>query len=606
MNSWQRLAWIEWQRSTLKGIPNRDFLWLTMLLSLTLILALLLWGGRAGLLNKFVDISIGYIEGAGIPIWLATNDFRGIDRHLLQNQALSQQHIKLYPYREVECHEISLPAQGCNDDDNQIWDKKETEVDFAGWAVSLEDPLWKMGQSSLLTATAAVSQANQTTLPLEIILNKSLFSQYFNCTAYKNALQTKQLPFTIPEDQSNHLSCLTNGILWLEVKVGRYKELVPFQIHWQPHIPTMQSLAFLFPLTTLNTLKLVVNDKLPKLKYYPEAQIEPVTRVKGVKIKPSQEALSTESISQLLACLQNPKQKGDWLTLKKPLPKTWVAACAKQSGLSLTPENENSPYLKITEALNSHYFQYHPDDSLTISCPNNLPCSPCEQVPSLPQKLGGNVHCDEKTAKINDMIMATGSYQRAFAYVENRTVLATQIEKIKDFRLPSQQSKAFYIHPTYDDALVRFRFIDAIMKILEWLYSPFFLIFLTILLFIQVSIVIIHRRHDYGILLSKGLSWEQMRNLVLIQIALSFAVAMSFAILIDEAIQWLLAGQLANITTQKPYIDHIIAGQLDLLPLSFFDYALVGGAVLIVLYLTTWYLLKSMISAKYLEPAYLF
>jgi hypothetical protein len=37
-------------------------------------LALLLWGGREGLLNKFVDISVGYIEDAGIPIWLATNN----------------------------------------------------------------------------------------------------------------------------------------------------------------------------------------------------------------------------------------------------------------------------------------------------------------------------------------------------------------------------------------------------------------------------------------------------------------------------------------------------------------------------------------------------
>lgn len=598
MKTWQRLAWIEWQRGIFTGIPNRDFLWLTVLLSLTLILALLLWGVREGLLNKFVDISVGYIEDAGIPIWLATNNVSGIDRNL--SQELSQQNIKLHPYREVECHEVNLPNQICGYT-NKIWN--ETTVHFDGWAVSSEDPLWKMGMKQ--PVEAPVLPSNSSGLPLEIILNRSLFAQYFNCTAYINALQ--QLPFTIPNAQSDKLSCLANGTLWLELKVGKYKELVPFHIHWQPHIPTMRNLAFLFPLSTLNTLKLVVNDKHPKLKYYPEAQANQITRVKELKIKPGKEGLSVESMAKLTTCLQNPEKKRYRLTLKKPLPKTWVATCAKQSGIPLQGEHRISPpFLKITDELNSHYFQYDIDGPLTIFCRDNSPCLPCQQIPSLQDNLGENVTCNDKEAKINDMIAATGSYQRAFAYVENRTALAAQIEKIKEFQLPQQDSKAFYIHPTYDDALVRFRFIDAIMNILEWWYGPFFLMFLTILLLVQVGIVITHRKHNYGILLSKGVSWAQMYKMVLMQIALSFAVAMSIAIFIDEAMQWLLAMQLENVTTKKPYIDHIIAGQLDLLPLSFLDYVLVGSIVLMVLYLTTIWLLKRMILVRYMEPAYLF
>jgi hypothetical protein len=604
MNTWQRLAWIEWGRSIYKGIPNRDFLWLTMLLSLTLILALLLWGGREGLLNKFVDISVGYIEDAGIPIWLATNNISGIDKNLLKNNELSQQNIKLYPYREVECHEVNLPNQRCGNT-NTIWD--ETTVYFDGWAVSDDDPLWKMGKPSKLKGEAPVVQSNRSNLPLEIILNKSLFTQYFNCTAYKKALQSKQLPVTIPNAQSDPLSCLANGTLWLELKVGKDKELVPFHIHWQPHIPTMQNLAFLFPLSTLNTLKLVVNGKHPKLRYYPEAQANQITSFKELKIKRGEEKLSDESMKKLMSCLLNPERKRYRLTLKKPLPKTWIASCAKQSGIPLKGENRISPpFIKITNESDSHYFQYDMDGSLTIFCGNNAPCSPCQQIPSLQDKLGENVACSDKEAKINDMIAATGSYQRAFAYVENRAALATQIEKIKDFQLPQQDSKAFYIHPTYDDALVRFRFIDAIMKILELWYGLFFLLFLMILLLVQVRIVITHRKHNYGILLSKGVSWAQMRGMVLMQITLSFAVAMGIAIFIDEGMQWFLAGQLENVTTIKPYIDHIIAGQLDLLPLSFLDYMLVGGTVLLVLCLITIELLKRMILLRYMEPAYLF
>jgi hypothetical protein len=126
-----------------------------------------------------------------------------------------------------------------------------------------------MKEPSELKGEPPIFQSNRFNLPLEIILNKSLFAQDFNCTAYINALQTKELPFTIPSAQSDKLSCLANGTLWLEIKVGKYKELVPFHIHWQSHIPTMRNLAFLFPLSTLNTLKLVV-----KLKIAPPLQLK--------------------------------------------------------------------------------------------------------------------------------------------------------------------------------------------------------------------------------------------------------------------------------------------------------------------------------------------
>jgi hypothetical protein len=133
IRAWQQLAFLEWRRSTLQGRQNLDFFWLTILLTLTLLLTLLLWGGREGLLNKFVDVSIGYVENAGIPIWLATNRMEGIDRALLQQ--LAEQDMAIYPYREVEWHQVDLPNH-----DQTIWRDKVTP--FIGWAVSFADPLW--------------------------------------------------------------------------------------------------------------------------------------------------------------------------------------------------------------------------------------------------------------------------------------------------------------------------------------------------------------------------------------------------------------------------------------------------------------------------------
>ncbi|EDN71593.1 hypothetical protein BGS_1209 [Beggiatoa sp. SS] len=125
------------------GKPNRDFFWLTVLLTLTLILTMLLWGSQRGLLNKFVDVSIGYTEGAGIPIWLAADTVQGINREILK-----QLDFKLYPYREVEHFEVALLGKNDENSENEskIWDSKQ--VAFTGWAVAFDDPLWKIGMTN--------------------------------------------------------------------------------------------------------------------------------------------------------------------------------------------------------------------------------------------------------------------------------------------------------------------------------------------------------------------------------------------------------------------------------------------------------------------------
>jgi len=572
MNTW-RLAWKEWLRSW-SGKPNRDFFWLTTLLFLTLTLALLLWGGREGLLNKFVDVSVGYIEGAGIPIWLAANytNLHGIDKNLLQQ--LQQQNITLYPYREVEWHEVDLPNR------SKIWATEE-KVPFNGWAVSFQDPLWQIETDS--------------TLPLDIILNRSLFEQHFKCSAYIKALQKKHVPIPTT-NQFDNLDCLANGILWLELNVGRNKELHPFRIHWQPHIPTMQNLAFLFPLSTLNTLKMA--KRHDAITYYPEQSCaNQNNRVKGLT------TWGSSDLTKLRACLQNSEIKQTTrLSLKQPLPKSWVTDCAKQNGFSIN-NPQSPPSIQITEELPQKYcFQYDTEDYLTISCQEN--CQACQAISTLRDEVGEGVECNDTKAKI-DMIAITGNYQKAFAYVENRSALASQVDKLKNFRT-KQGKQAFYIPSIYDDALVRFRFIDQIMGILQWASGPFFVIFLIILLLVQVGIVINHRKHNYGIFLSKGISRWQVRGIILMQITLSFAIAILAAMLINEGMQWLLAGMLENVATTKPYIDHIVVGQLDLLPLSLTDYFWVGTAVLAVLYTITEILLRLMILNQEREPAYLF
>jgi len=89
------------------------------------------------------------------------------------------------------------------------------------------------------------------------------------------------------------------------------------------------------------------------------------------------------------------------------------------------------------------------------------------------------------------------------------------------------------------------------------------------------------------------------------QMALSFIVAMAITLGLVELMQWVLAWKVYSVTTIEPYIDHIIASQLDLLPLSWLDYLVVGGIIIGILYLITEILLKRLISARQSEPAYL-
>jgi hypothetical protein len=342
---WTRLAWIEWQRSVVIGKPNRDFLWLTLLLTLTLLLALLGWGSQQGLLNKFVDVSIGHVESAGIPIWVAADTSEGITGEILQSQSP-----KLYPYREVEPYEVALPGEAGPDTsaDKKVW--AHQKVPFEGWAVHFEDPLWK--------AEGDIKESS--TIPLAVILNRSLFNKYFNCAAYVEELQ-KRLPFlTWPSvsSQKEVPSCLANDILWLDLDVRKNRELLPFRIYWQSHIPTMQELAFLFPLSTLNTLRLA--RFYPTLEYYPEMQANHTGRVKQLMWQANNdmpEALK----NNWQTCFSTSAIEANRLIMSIPIPNDWVTGCANKYQISLITDTQRiaEPYLQITEELPLQYhFQY--------------------------------------------------------------------------------------------------------------------------------------------------------------------------------------------------------------------------------------------------------
>ena len=577
MKFWLKLASVEWFRSILWGKYSKpDFFWLTVLLALTLSLAILIYGSREGLLNQFMDVSLGNIEQAGIPIWVVARiDEQGrvIDRELLEK--IKAKEFNIRPSRLVEWDEVALPKT--MDGKTPLWGAKH--IPFKGWAVSKQDPLWKNNVSS---------SAKHTELPLEVILSRSLFREYFQCAKYEAALEAaleekKRSDFTkshsVPGD--NKLYCLTDK-LWLDVRTRRGRELLPFRIHWvEGRIPTMDELGFLFPMSTLYALRIAKH--YPNIKYYPEAEGKATKRIKKLILwQDEEDDTLRENLASCLIAKPAREETKNQIVPKRPLPLEWVEQCAKRQGIPLQKSPDQylvEPYLDIAEPIEGHRFRYE-NDYLTLLCEADNPdCQPCEETVYAWKKYTkkGFVTCN-KTEVTADMLAMIGGYDQAFIYVKERRSIFDHLAEIKAITRTPTDSPALSIHPTYDNALVRLDFMDKVMQLLDSEYTLFFLLFIVVLLFVQIGIVIQHREHDYGIFLAKGMSWIQLHLMVYSQILLSFFLAIVGTMV---AISWVrdkLASELSLIT--KLYEANIQVGDLELLPLLWGEYMRVSAVIL--------------------------
>ena len=373
MAVWFKFAALEWWRSAKSG---RDFLWLSLLLLLTLSLALLVWGSREGLLNRFMDVSLGYIPQVGIPILVdaVKEDSVGLDRNLLEH--VKSMGINIHPYNLIEGSYVSLP--GASYGSTPIWKdeyrKQEQTMQenadslkylpIKGWAVSENNPLWKGSQ--------------KVALPLEVMLSKPLFQQYFQCTDYDNFLEQK-LPHFTPSVSSNPLACLANNILWLEVKLKHGRELLPFKIHWiEGRISTVvDKLAFLFPQSTLWALQEA--SFATYLKYFPEAEGASVNRIKQLVLH--QNADNQTLHDNVATCLLDKKRKNTPSLQINPehiLSLDWIQQCAARYQVSL--QEHSTTFLQMVTSIKGHRFRYD-NDYLTVLCEiEGVPCQPCQSV----------------------------------------------------------------------------------------------------------------------------------------------------------------------------------------------------------------------------------
>ncbi|MBF0459808.1 MAG: hypothetical protein HQL87_00280 [Magnetococcales bacterium] len=603
---------------------GRDFFWLTLLLALVISMALLLVGTRAGLVDRFTDAILGTLRPYGVPIWVTAHweNHEGIQSNLLDRLKEMEKNvpgesfgITVHPYRRLgdNSPQVRLPVEG-------VW---TSGVPWVGWAVYADDPLWNLGanQAQPAASTAAASgesQDKETTasreeekeplsagdnrdagekgegwqgLPLSIVLSESLFANQFDYAAYREAIQPilqqkklRRLPAKLPQGE------LKNALntLWLKVTVGSREELVPFRVRWVHHIPSMEQVAFLFPLSTYHALLAAY--------HFPDLRYDPLTQGRGDPDHYrwlTSHSFPRETLTAYERCVHTAVAA----TGLTDLPKVKEDVCPSPSAGDLRPlKVENKPLSPLSRYETGGQNVHEIWDTLNHDTNNRL-WVPCQRLPRSNALRG--MLCPEE-AKPNtaaaplfvpwDVTSDGASLAAIHVYVPDPTHLSRGIQELLALRTPDGVH-ALSIQTMYRDALNRFNLLSDLLSTMVPAYALTFGLFLSALLLAQVGTLVGHRRHHYGILLSRGFTWMGIYAKLVWQMVLATAVGGAVAVFVFiPLLRLLLDDGFKGIITH--YQDLLPPGyDFEILPLPWQPILLTMGEVFLAVFVVTLVLL---------------
>ena len=555
-----------------------------MALMLTLIFLLL--ASREGLLNRFVDVLLGNVSGHGIPIRVSHNvlskgGVNAIDTSVLSEirslgdiQSRQREQgipgLGIYPYRSLEASlypPVTLPAAN-------IWNNlregdSKIGPDFDGWAVNPDDPLWE--------ASVAAPSAN---FPLEIIVNHTLFTKYFNYDMYRAALEGKipsslyeKLPETLNKSSRHPLN-----EIWLQLNMGFRQELFPFKISWVKRFPVLDKISFVFPLTTYHALK-AAHD-FPELRFYPEEDGQGGSRIKQILLESAQQS-GENNLERFAAILhgQMQRHRGDVLiTFEFPIRQRWLDMYAE----------EYTFHYDVMESISGDRISNTPEALLL----------PCGRLPDDVLRSVNFRECiDSSEAPVPLNITSRGrGFRHALVYVPDRIFLSKAVDMLTHI-----QQGTLSIHPSYQDALNRFGFLSSMLDAMEKPYSWFMIIFSFALLGIQIGTLVGHRRRSYGVLLAKGMEWWQFYCMLCFQVFMALMLGLSVAMGLLSGARLFLEAAIAVVADE--YSQTLSIVDLNLLPIGFAEYCLASLSVLFICWILAAFMLYFMPIRRHTHPA---
>jgi len=536
---WLRLSILEfWKQFVSKKSPGgRDFVWLTVLLSLLLSFALLVMGSREGISEQLVDLLIGRVPGHGIPIWVRANPFSEGGQKLINhtiitqvNQSFKNQGIKIYPYQEVDGVLINLL-------DKNIWKSLQHDVDlpeFEGIAVAQDDPLWQYG----------FVQTNQKVNSPCVILNHYIFNKYFDYEHYQSVLQ-KHLPKPLIDSLPTRELFFDQrkpSIFWL--CLGHTKTLVPVHRVWMDRIPVPGNYSFLVNLELYHSLTYA--HQYPSIEFFPECQIDASTyRIQSLMV---QRDVTIAQRKQFEDCMKLPlvRQRANYyMRSETPMPQFMVNACIDFAQLT-------DQQVRIAERVKGDIIRQVSYDTLLL---------PAHKMPSFHSNSTNQLNQGLVEEKIS-------GYPRAFVYVQDRQVLGETV-----MGLTQLDQQPLLIPWIYKDALRRF---GALIKLFDMLGTPYIILFysfLIALLGVQTAGLVTHRKQIYGIFLSKGMPRRFIYYMLNSQIGLSVFIGIMIAISLIGLVRYWFYFEIVNMLVL--YNDVLIKNTPDILPLSLNDYIIV-------------------------------
>ncbi|ABK45603.1 hypothetical protein Mmc1_3113 [Magnetococcus marinus MC-1] len=508
---WFRLGFVAYRRSyACSGFGceggGRDFAWLTLLLTLVTALALLLVTSRTSFLDRMTDALLGSLRPYGVPVWVTSHwqNHDGIGRDTLaQVQSLKAKfpHLQVHPYRRLEGGRPRINLPGTNS-----W---SIQPKFVGWAVYPDDPLWQL---SLSLEQRGQKNPDWLGLPLEIVLNERLFARHFDYRAYREELLT-ELPadkrYTLPERIDRDNLPGTFSTLWMRVTVGQGEQFLPFRVRWIPHIPAMEEVAFLFPLTTYHALLAAYH--LPDLKYDP---LQEGGNARGDLHALYRKGFDRGGVSTYVQCIQEAVKE----TGLTGVPMISDSRCPRPESIALdTPVEGKTDWDAMAhDAIHQLWLPCHKlarDDTVrgTI-CPGSSRRYEERQPQFVPWDVTG--------------------YGTAFAtlhvYVPARS-LTDLLEQLKELRVGDNQL-AFNIHPKYQDALNRFNLLNDVLTHMVPAFALVVGSLLAALLLAQIGTLLGHRKHHYGMLMTRGMTWMGIHFKVYLQMSLAMLFAGGLAL----------------------------------------------------------------------------
>ncbi|GLQ35932.1 hypothetical protein GCM10007939_22160 [Amylibacter marinus] len=565
-----KLACLEYFRAMTRRAPGgRDFLWMTLLMFFVQLLALVILTAREGVLERSVDAFLGNKPGYGIPIWSLPN-FLG------ENQPVQ---ITTELIKEVEQGGyLAAPYRALSNDrlirmtDREIW-AQNTNVDelkFSGLAVDFNGPLYP---ANILNrdVQAPVPEVFADAWP--IVLDVKLFRENFDVERYRQSLEGK-----LPQSQFDALpkdidELVKSPIIWLNTRVHRSERLTPFRVTWSKYFGIGSSnTAFMLPIEMYNLYTLTKEN--PRLCTFLEGGPELGQRIRSLRsgrllgMKAEEKAAFKASFNQLAEIFGGEVEDrgsrmsvyfGDRNKDRNFLRETCDAGIAEYR-LQLAAADLG---LSIDE---KQYDEVLKTSSMVQAWPDRVTAN-CEALSQRTRETGNVDGEGDKCIATIPMATRKTGYSEMLLFARNRLDIARLVDFMscrpvvgrpdplvnehlctvagEEVKIPESR---LMINQIYEDSLQRFGFLTQLLNAISGPIGLVMIGMLIAILWVQLGTVLGHRRFRYAMLLSNGVTWFQLKMMIVIQVLLGVCISLVFAIACIIAVKFLLLLRMAPLT----------------------------------------------------------